>query len=116
MKERKQYSAREKCRAVLLVWSEKRRAVEVSRAMGVGDGVFWQWQERAMEGILQVLEPKWTEGETGPALGRSVKRLLDRKVQERQGRLPKLGQRLERLQNRSPEALAKEAPETASKG
>jgi len=116
MKERKQYSAREKCRAVLLVWSEKRKAVEMSRALGVGDGAFSQWQERAMEGILRVLEPKWTEGETGPALGRSVRRLLDRKVQERQGRLPKLEQRLQRLQHGSREALGKEAPETAPKG
>lgn len=116
MKERQEYSAREKCRAVLLVWSEKRKGVEVSRAMGVSGGVLNQWQERAMEGILAALEPKWTQVETGPALGRSVKRLLDRKVQERQGRLPKLGQRLRQLQRGRQEGTRKEAPESAPKG
>lgn len=114
MKERQEYTAREKCRAVLTLWSEKRKGVELSRAMGVSGTLLNQWQERAMDGLLSALEPKWPEADSGPALNGKLRKLLDRKVVERQGRLPKLERRLARLQGRS--EAPEEKPEPDPKG
>jgi len=93
----KKCSGMEKCRAVLAVWGEKRKASEVCRELGVGTGLLCQWQETAMEGMLQALEPKWQEEANCVALLPKLRTLLERKVGEREGRLPKLERRLTRL-------------------
>ena len=93
----KKYSGMEKCRAVLTVWAEKRKASEVSRELGVGTSLLSQWQEMAMEGMLAALEPKWQEESNCMALLPKLRDLLERKVGEREGRLPKLERRLSRL-------------------
>lgn len=102
----RKYSAMEKCRAVLSIWAEKRKASEVARELGVGTGLLCQWQETAMEGMLQVLEPKWQEESRCPALLPKLKKLLDRKVGEREGRLPRLERRLARLTRAESKGLA----------
>src|SRR5512136_2891696 len=43
------HTAEEKCRAVLSVWTERRKPAEVCRELGVAWTVFNQWQERARE-------------------------------------------------------------------
>ena len=93
----KKHNAMEKCRAVLNVWAEKRKPSDVALEMGVSTSLLCQWQETAMEGMLQVLEPKWQEESHCPALMPKLRKLLDRKVGEREGRLPKLERRLSRL-------------------
>jgi transposase-like protein len=51
-------SAVDKAQAVLAVWTERARAAEVCRQLGVNWITFQQWQDRAMEGMLQALESR----------------------------------------------------------
>ena len=83
--EQDRYGAVEKCRAVLAVWTERKKAAMVCREMAVSASLFWQWQDRALSGILEALEPRGTrEGVQGPALPAQIKRLLDRKARARE--------------------------------
>ncbi len=89
------YTGRDQCRAVLAVWTEKRSVKQVCGELGVSGKVFQLWQERAMEGLLKALQPReGREEERGPALNPRMKRLLDRKAMEQDGRLPRLTKRL----------------------
>lgn len=91
------YSAIEKLRAVLSVWAEKRKGGEVCKELAISSGLLSQWQETAMDGMLLALEPKWREAARCPVLSTRVKKLLERKVAEREGRLPKLERRLAKM-------------------
>ena len=51
-------SAEEKVQAVLAVWTERTKPAEVCRQLGVNWITFQQWQDRAMEGMLQALESR----------------------------------------------------------
>ncbi len=83
--EQERYGAVEKCRAVLAVWTERRPAAELCREMGMSATLFSQWQDRALSGMLEALEPRGTTaGTEGPALPTLVKRLLDRKARARE--------------------------------
>jgi transposase-like protein len=83
--EQDRYGAVEKCRAVLAVWTERKKASGLCREMGVSASLFSQWQDRALSGILEALEPRGTRpGAEGPALPIQIKRLLDRKVRARE--------------------------------
>ncbi len=95
------------CRAVLGLWLEKRTVEQVCRELGVTRKVLQQWQERAMEGMLRALQPReGQEDERGPAISPKVKRLLDRKAMEQEGRLPRLTKRLASV-GTPPEAVSK---------
>ena len=75
----------EKCRAVLAVWTERKQASVLCRELGVSASLLSQWQDRALSGMLEALEPRGTrEGTPGPALSATIKRLLDRKVRARE--------------------------------
>lgn len=88
----KEYTAQEKCRAVLAVWMERTTAATWCRAQGVSSSLFCQWQDRALSGILEALEPRGApEKENGPALPDALRRLLERKVRVRE--LSRAGQR-----------------------
>ena len=79
--EQDKYGAAEKCRLVLSVWMEKKKASALCREQGISSSLFCQWQDRALSGMLDALEPRGKrEGVDGPALPILVKRLLDRKV------------------------------------
>ena len=58
-----QVSAADKAQAVLAVWTERARPVEVCRQLGVNPITFSQWQERAMEWMLQALESRVAAGD-----------------------------------------------------
>lgn len=82
--EQDRFGAVEKCRAVLVVWAERKTAAVLCREMGVSASLFSQWQDRALSGILEALEPRGTrDGSEGPALPEQIKRLLDRKSRAR---------------------------------
>ena len=87
------YGVLEKCRAVLAVWTERKKASVICREMGISQSLLWQWQDRALSGMLESLEPRGQEGRDGPALAQQIKRLLDRKVRAREleavGRIPR---------------------------
>lgn len=89
------HTAQERCRAVLAVWTERQKPGEVSREMGLTVGVLSQWQERAMEGMLDALEPRAKQEEGGIALSPRLAVLLERKSKFRSMRLER---RLTRLQ------------------
>lgn len=89
------HTAEEKCRAVLSVWTEKRKAAEVCRELGIAWTLLNQWQSRAMEGMLLALQPR-VQTEKTVALSPRLAVLLDRKI--RQGSLKGLERRLVRLQ------------------
>lgn len=72
------HGAMEKCRAVLAVWTERRKPTEVCREMQIPWMVLAQWQKRAMEGMLQALEPR-VRLDKGPALSPRLLALLDKK-------------------------------------
>lgn len=76
--------AAEKCRAVLAVWTERKQASSLCRELGVSASLFSQWQDRALSGMLEALEPGGTrEATEGPALPALIRRLLDRKARDR---------------------------------
>jgi hypothetical protein len=91
--EQNRYGAAEKCRLVLSVWMEKKKASVLCREQGISSSLFCQWQDRALSGMLEALEPRGRrEGVDGPALPMLIKRLLDRKV--RSTELERVGQRM----------------------
>ena len=91
---RKRISAQDKCRAVLAVWVEQRRASEVCRQMGIRSGLFHQWQEAAMEGMLSALEPMQRKKEPGRTFSPRLQKLLEKKAAERENRRPRGRKRL----------------------
>lgn len=72
------YGPMEKCKAVLSVWTERRRPAEICREMSIPWMVLSQWQKRAMEGMLQALEPR-VSLDKGPALSSRLQSMLEKK-------------------------------------
>ena len=89
------HTAQEKCRAVLSLWTERQKPTENCREMGVGWSLLSQWQERAMEGMLQALEPR-VRLERGVALSPRLAVLLEKR--SKPGSMKGLEKRLRRLQ------------------
>src|SRR3972149_1294959 len=73
------HTAEEKCRAVLSVWTERRKPGEVCRELGVAWSLLNHWQERAMEGMLLALQPRISVMEKTVALNSRLAVLLERK-------------------------------------
>jgi len=90
------HTAEEKCRAVLSVWTERRKPGEVCRELGVAWALLNHWQERAMEGMLSALQPRIPMTEKAVALNSRLAVLLERK--SRTGGMKRLERRLARLQ------------------
>jgi transposase-like protein len=96
--------AMQRCQAVLAVWTERQKPVEICRELGVAPALLNYWQQRALEGMLQGLEPR-VKLAAGTALSPRLQTLLERKhlaVQRRQSRSVKLEQRLHRIQSPPP--------------
>jgi hypothetical protein len=91
-----EYTAQQKCRAVLSVWTERRKPGEVCRELGVGWSLLNQWQERAMEGMLMALQPRVLMMENKVALNSRLAVLLERK--SKGGVMKGLERRLAKLQ------------------
>lgn len=100
------YTAHQRAQAVLAVWTERRRPAEVCKKLGINATLLALWQERAMAGMLEALQPRCREErELGPALTAKLERLLARQSLPHQGRLTKLQRRLEKL---APQSAPKE--------
>jgi hypothetical protein len=104
------HTAQEKCRAVLSVWTERRKPGEVCLELGVAWSLLNQWQERAMEGMLMALQPR-VPVEEGVALSPRLAVLLERN--SKGGAMKGLERRLARLQG-SPVAKPGELREVAA--
>lgn len=93
------YTAQQKVEAVLSVWTERRGPSEVCKELGIAWTILNQWQERAMEGMLQALESRLNL-DKGPALSPRLRQMLQKKAD---GTFPlrKLQQRLKGAQEAS---------------
>jgi transposase-like protein len=89
------HTAEERCRAVLSVWTERRKPGEVCRELGVTWNLLNQWQDQAMEGMLLALQPR-VSVEKVVALNPRLAVLLERK--NKGGAMKGLERRLARLQ------------------
>jgi transposase-like protein len=92
-------TAEEKCRAVLSVWTERRKPGELCRELGVSWTLLNQWQARAMEGMLLALQPRNPVMEKTVALNWRLAVLLERK--SKTGGMKGLERRLARLQSKT---------------
>lgn len=88
------HSAQDKVQAVLAVWTERCKPAEVCRQLNINWVTFNQWQQRAMEGMLQALENRvnLTKGE---ALSPRLQALLQHR--QRSVTADKLTQRLRQI-------------------
>ena len=89
---RPSYTATEKVQAILAVWTERCAPTEVCRQLQIPWITFNQWQQRAMTGMLQALEPRTVLHQ---ALSPRLQRLLQKRQQS--ATLEKLTKRLEQL-------------------
>jgi transposase-like protein len=89
------YSALEKAQAVLAVWTDRGRPVDVCRQMQINWLTFQQWQTRAMDGMLQALESRVNLAQGG-ALSPRLQDLLHK--QQRASSTERLTHRLTQLQ------------------
>ena len=94
------HTASEKAQAVLAIWTERVKTTQVMKTMGVTYLTIQQWQERAMEGMLQALEPRVNLAD-GAVLSPRIRALLDKR-QQQVGK-EKLTKRLAELQEIAPE-------------
>jgi len=89
------HSALDKAQAVLAVWTERCKPAEACRQLHVTWITFQQWQDRAMEGMLQALESRVNLSQGG-ALSPRLQQLLQK--QQRAASTDKLANRLSQLQ------------------
>ena len=94
------HTASERAQAVLAIWTDRVKITEVVKTLGVTYSTLMQWQDRAMEGMLQALEPRVNLAD-GAALSPRIRALLDRR-QQQQGK-ENLKRRLLQLQEVAPE-------------
>jgi len=95
---RRTFTGRQKSEAVLSVWSGRRKPGEICKGLQINYAMFQSWQKKALEAMLQALEPKsMTEETQGPALGPNLEKLLER-ASQRVLKLSKLEKRLEKIQ------------------
>jgi hypothetical protein len=91
----------EKCRAVLSVWTEKRKPSQVCKELGIKWTILMHWQNRALEGMLQALEPRRNLSQ-GTALSPRLQALLAHREKNLLARSaghlePRLSSRLEAI-------------------
>ena len=70
------YSAKEKSQAVLSLWSGRRSAASLMKAMDVPWALLNNWEKRAMTGMLSALDPTWQKPAQDHALPPRVERLM----------------------------------------
>jgi len=102
------HSAQDKVQAVLAVWTERCKPAEACRQLNINYVTFQQWQQRAMEGMLQALESRvnLTKGE---ALSPRLQALLQNR--QRSVTASKLTSRLEQINKLANQPLVPAKPE-----
>lgn len=90
-------TATDKAKAVLSVWTEKRKPSEICRELSIKWVLLQHWQNRAMEGMLQALEPRRRLEKT-PELSPRLAALLEKRLRKTQQVGSSLEARLQRLQ------------------
>ena len=90
------FSALQKCQAVLSIWTERRKPGEVSKEMGVNWTILNHWQDRALKGMLQALESR-VNLEQGPALPPRLQTMLEKRKKIVENTSPQAKKLTERL-------------------
>ena len=90
-------SALERTKAVLSVWSERRKPSEVCRSLNVKWMALRNWEDRALQAMLRALEPRQRR-EQAPALTDRLEKLLKKKEEKGQVLQNRLHARLTTLQ------------------
>ncbi len=90
-------TAMDKAKAVLSVWTETRKPAEVCRELSIKWVLLQHWQNRALEGMLQALEPQ-RRLEKSPELSPRLAALLSKRLNKAQQAGSSLEERLQRLQ------------------
>jgi transposase-like protein len=105
------YTAQEKCRAVLALWTERSTGSELCKEMGTTWNMLNLWQEQAMEGMMQSLEPKRKAARGSSPLNPRLQGLLDRKAVTRSSSGQESPMRRSPGPGRPPKQPREEAPE-----
>ena len=92
------YDAIQRCQAVLMVWTDQQKPTQVCRELSIPQAILRHWQSRALEGMLQALEPQ-VKLVKGVALSPRLQVLLERQKQALEHRRTKTS-RLEARLNR----------------
>jgi len=71
------FSAKEKSRAVLALWSGRRSAAALMKELRVPWGTLNSWEKRALTGMLTALDPKWKQAAEPQELPGRVERLME---------------------------------------
>jgi transposase-like protein len=100
------FSAEQKTRAVLEVWTESRKPAQVARELEITGTLLDQWQKKAMKAILTAMQPRKHDPTKQPLPAR-LENILTRQVQR--APLTRLAKRLEEVQatSRNPEPIQK---------
>ena len=73
------FGAREKCQAVLSLWSGRRSASALMKELSVPWGVLHGWEQRAIQGMLTALDPGWKQTKEAVSnLPLRVEKLIER--------------------------------------
>ena len=72
------FTAIDKSKAVLSLWGERRKVMEICTELSIPWNLLNHWQNRAMEGMLQALEPRM-QLEKGPALSPRLQAMLEKR-------------------------------------
>jgi transposase-like protein len=111
---RRTFSAEVKTRAVLSLWTERRRPAEICRELQITGNLLDLWQKKAMEALLTAMEPR--EGvEESPSLPARIEKILRKQVsKEPVSRLVRHLDALKSLPEANPKAAAPKTPAKAA--
>jgi hypothetical protein len=89
--------ALDRCRAVLSVWSERRKPSQICQSLDIKWAVLQNWEQRALEGMMRALQPRRKQA-PGPMLSERLVKLL-KKSEAKEGVLEdRLERRLTKIQ------------------
>ena len=90
-------SALDRTKAVLSVWAERRKPSEICRTLNVKWTQLRNWEDRALQGMLQALAPR-RRREQAPPLSDRLEKLLGKKEEKGDALKSRLHARLTTLQ------------------
>lgn len=89
---RRIFSAEQKTRAVLEVWTESRKPVQIARELEITTALLDLWQKKAMKAIITAMEPRQGDPGKESALSPRIEQML--RAQARKAPVSRLVQRL----------------------
>ena len=76
---KRSFPAKQKCEAVLAVWSERRKPSEICRELEIPWQLLTNWQDTAIKGMMQALDPKRSpDGHRLAPVSPRVEKLLEK--------------------------------------